>query len=81
MRRAPVARPPPHAWCALAGGRGVAVQCEPVPGHSSVDFTARVYGHVLETSARDDAARFAAYREGTETGRVIPFRAATIAVP
>jgi integrase len=45
-------------------------------GHSSVDFTARTYGHVLETSARDDAARFAAYREGTESGRVIPFRAA-----
>jgi integrase len=40
-------------------------------GHSSVDFTARRYGHVLETSARDDAARFSAYRAGVESGRVV----------
>jgi integrase len=42
-------------------------------GHSSVDFTARVYGHVHETSARDDAARFAAF---ANADNVIPLRAA-----
>jgi integrase len=43
-------------------------------GHSSTDFTARVYGHVLQTSAERDAELFAAYCAAEAEGEVIPLR-------
>ncbi len=43
-------------------------------GHSSTDFTARVYGHVLHASAERDAELFAAYCAAETSGEVIPLR-------
>lgn len=43
-------------------------------GHSSTDFTASVYGHVLQTSAERDADLFAAYCAAESSGEVIPLR-------
>lgn len=59
-----------RVWAELAGGYpdGICLEAEVAVWYAD--------GHVPETSTRDDAARFAAYREGTDAGRVIPFRAA-----
>jgi integrase len=43
-------------------------------GHSSTDFTARVYGHVLHASTERDAELFAAYCAAEANGEVIPLR-------
>jgi len=43
-------------------------------GHSSPDLTAKVYAKLLTGSATQDAARMAAYCEGTDDGTVTTFR-------